>query len=325
MTVYSYHVSQEQYTPSDLLQFVCAAEQAGFDGAFTSDHLQPWAPQQGHSGFSWAWLGAALQSTRRLKFGTITIPGGWRYQPVVVAQAIATLGEMFPGRLPWVALGSGEAVNERATGLPWPSKQERNERLQSASGAIQTLLAGDRVSCEGPPAVLDARLWCHAPHPTQLMGAATSVDTARWLGSWANGLLTTAPDIESLTNIVNAFREGGGEGKPIHIKVDISWAPDEALALAQAHANWRFNGASGNANSNFTQPEHFDAATVSTPLQDIRKRVFVSSRVSDHIDHILACKAVGVESVNIHNVGLNQSDFIDVFGAQVLPALRSAG
>ena len=100
MTLYSYHVSQEQFDPLALLDLVRQAEAVGFDAAFSSDHLQPWAPQQGHSAFTWAWLGSALQATQRLSFGTITVPGGWRYQPVKLAQAVATLARMYPGRLP---------------------------------------------------------------------------------------------------------------------------------------------------------------------------------------------------------------------------------
>lgn len=42
---------------------------------------------------------------------------------MVLAQAVATLGAMYPGRIPWIALGSGQAMNEAATGLPWPDKQ----------------------------------------------------------------------------------------------------------------------------------------------------------------------------------------------------------
>src|SRR5690349_25020599 len=96
----SYHASHEQFDPAEVLTLAVRAENAGFDAIFSSDHLQPWAPQQGASGFTWAWLGAAMQATKRCSFGAITVPGGWRYQPVVLAQAIATLGLMFPNRLP---------------------------------------------------------------------------------------------------------------------------------------------------------------------------------------------------------------------------------
>ena len=56
---------------------------------------------------------------------------GQRYHPVIIAQAFATLEEMFPGRF-WAAMGSGEAVNEHVTGEGWPAKQIRNERLRES-------------------------------------------------------------------------------------------------------------------------------------------------------------------------------------------------
>jgi coenzyme F420-dependent glucose-6-phosphate dehydrogenase len=325
MTLYSYHVSQEQFAPSQLLRWTCLAEEAGFDAAFSSDHLQPWARDQGQSGFVWSWLGAALQATRGLRFGTITVPGGWRYQPVVLAQAIATLCEMFPGRVPWVALGSGEAVNECATGLPWPPKEERNQRLRDAAVAMRALLGGERVTMPGPPAVADARLWCRPAQAPKLVGAATSSATARWVGSWADGLLTTAPSLDALRENIVAFREGGGQGKPVYAKLDISWAPTAAEALQQAHRNWRFNTAGGTANADLRQPEDFEDATRHITPEAMHAHVFVSHDLDAHIAHVRACADLGVASIDLHNVGTNQEAFIATFGRAVLPALRQAG
>ena len=93
----------------------------------SSDHFSPWSERQGESGFAWSWLGAAMGATT-LPFGVVNAPGQ-RYHPAIVAQAAATLCEMFPGRL-WVALGTGEASNEHITGDPWPDKATRNARLR---------------------------------------------------------------------------------------------------------------------------------------------------------------------------------------------------
>ena len=92
-----FHASHEQFQPSELLALARAAEQAGFDCAMSSDHFRPWSVAQGHSGFAWSWLGAAMASTR-LPFGIISAPG-YRYHPAIIAQGAATLAEMFPGRL----------------------------------------------------------------------------------------------------------------------------------------------------------------------------------------------------------------------------------
>lgn len=108
MVTVGFHASHEQISPAQLLQDVQHAEQAGFDAAMCSDHIEPWSAQQGHSGFAWSWLGAALATTS-LRFGVVTAPGQ-RYHPAIIAHASATLAGMFPGRF-WMAPGSGGAVH----------------------------------------------------------------------------------------------------------------------------------------------------------------------------------------------------------------------
>lgn len=122
-----------------------------------SDHFHRWLPAQGHSGYFWSWLGAALEGTA-LSFGTVTAPG-WRYHPAIVAQAAATLASMYPGRL-WLALGSGEARNEEITGEPWPaSRAERNARIAESADVIRRLWGGETVSHRGRIVVRDAKLY----------------------------------------------------------------------------------------------------------------------------------------------------------------------
>ena len=58
--IIGYHASHEQFAPSELLDYVRAAEDAGFQGIMTSDHIAPWSRRQGNSGNNWAWLGAAM-------------------------------------------------------------------------------------------------------------------------------------------------------------------------------------------------------------------------------------------------------------------------
>lgn len=56
-----------------------------------------------------------------LTFGTVNAPG-YRYHPAVIAQAAATLRELYPDRL-WLCLGSGQLLNEGITGTDWPVKE----------------------------------------------------------------------------------------------------------------------------------------------------------------------------------------------------------
>ncbi len=317
-----YHVSHEQFRPRHLLELVQAAEAAGFDGAFSSDHLNPWSSSQGNSGFAWSWLGAALQATRRLSFSTITTPIGLRYHPVITAQALATLADLYGERVNWVALGSGEALNEHALGLGWPSKAERRERLKEAAGILRRLLQGETVSAQGHVNAIDAKLWCPPRGPLKLFGAAVSEESAEWMAPWTDGLLTAGIDADRVASIVEAYRRGGGAGKPVHLKVDLSWHGDEAQALEQAHANWRFNALEGDLCEELRTPAEFEARASSVTREDMRRSVVISSSLEEYCRRLQELAETGVEILDLHNVGLNQEDFIRAFGP-LLERIRS--
>jgi len=158
MPTIGFHAQHEQAHPRDLRDSAVHAEQAGFDAVMCSDHLAPWSRRQGHSGLTFAWLGAALQATERVPMGCFHAPGQ-RYHPVISAQAFATLAAMFPGRFPWVALGSGEALNEHVTGDPWPTKDVRMARLRECVDVMRALWRCEEVSHRGLVTVDRARVW----------------------------------------------------------------------------------------------------------------------------------------------------------------------
>jgi alkanesulfonate monooxygenase SsuD/methylene tetrahydromethanopterin reductase-like flavin-dependent oxidoreductase (luciferase family) len=89
---------------------------------------------------------------------------------------------MFPGRLPWVALGSAQSMIEAVTGQPWPDKAERNARLREGAEIVRALLAGETVTHHGRVSVVDVQIWLRPEQPTRLVGAAISEATAEWLG-----------------------------------------------------------------------------------------------------------------------------------------------
>src|SRR4029450_4721101 len=187
MTEYGIHASHEQIPPAEILAAVVAAERAGFQAAMCSPHFSPWSERQGESASAWSWLGAALQATN-LSFGVVNAPGQ-RYHPAIIAQAIGTLGALFPRRF-WAALGSGEFSNEPITGGDWPRKEIRNARLRESVDVIRDLLAGQEVTRDGLVTVDRARLWTRPETPPALIGAAVSTKTAAWGAGWADGLVT---------------------------------------------------------------------------------------------------------------------------------------
>jgi probable non-F420 flavinoid oxidoreductase len=318
--VIGYHASHEQLPPSALLDCVVAAEAAGFQAAMCSDHFAPWSSRQGHSGFAWSWLGAALQATG-LGFGVVNAPGQ-RYHPAVVAQAAATLSELFPGRF-WLALGSGEASNEHITGDRWPPKAERRARLGEAVQVIRALLAGETVSHDGRIRVDRARLWTLPERPPALIGAAISPETAAWVGGWADGLVTINQPHDTLRAVIDAFRGNGGEGKPLYLQVHLSWAADEQEAMAVAHDQWRTNVFDPMVAMDLELPEQFEAAARFVTPEDVRSAVLVSADLGHHIAWLGEYAELGFERIYLHEVGqaAHQRPFIDAFGSKVIPAL----
>ena len=314
-----YHASHEQFTPSELLRYAKLAEEAGFTSINCSDHFNPWSERQGQSGFSFAWLGAAMMNSS-LPFGVVCTPG-YRYHPAVVAQAAATLAEMFPDRF-WMSLGSGEALNERITGEKWPLKEERNERLLESSRVIKRLLSGETVTHFGRITVEHAKLYTLPKTPPLVLGAAVTAETAAWMGSWADGIITVHRPFEELKEVVNAFRSNGGQNKPIFLKVQLSYAKTEEEALHGAWEQWRTNIFHSTVLGDLWQVQQFDELGKFVQPEELRQMVRISSNIQQHIDWIRQDMQLGFERIILHNVNRQQEDFIRVFGEKVLPEVK---
>ena len=320
MPLIGLHCSHEQIPPSRLLRHVREAEAAGFRAAMSSDPFSPWSERQGESGFAWAFLGAALEAST-LRFGVVNAPGQ-RYHPAIVAQAAATLYELFPGRL-WLALGSGEASNEHITGERWPAKGERNARLGECVEVIRALFDGEVVDHDGLVRVDRARLWTLPPEPPPLIGAAVSEETARWCGSWADGLVTINQPRETLERVIAAFREGGGEGRPLYLQVHLSWAETEAEALRIAHDQWRTNIFAPPLCWDLQTVEQFDLAAAHVRPDDVREAVLVSADTARHAAWLRELAELGFDEIHLHHVGRDLGPFIQAFGERVLPELAA--
>ncbi|WP_306233467.1 TIGR03885 family FMN-dependent LLM class oxidoreductase [Agrococcus beijingensis] len=319
MTVIGFHASHEQLPPSALLTAVQRAEQAGFDAAMCSDHLAPWSRRQGHSGYAWSWLAAALATTS-LRLGVVTAPGQ-RYHPVIAAQKVATLGEMFPGRF-WAALGSGEAMNEHVTGDGWPAKPEREQRLVETADVMRRLLAGEEVTHDGLVSVHRARVWSLPAEAPPLLAAAVTAASAARHAAWADGLITVASEPRALRDIVAAYRDAGGRG-PVCGQLHLAWAPSEAEALAIAHDQWQSNLVPAPEVWDIEQPEDFERRTEGASVDELARAVHISSDLGRHADRIGSLVDAGLDELYLHHVGQEQTPFIDAFGEHVLPQLSA--
>jgi F420-dependent oxidoreductase-like protein len=106
-----------------------AAEEAGFDAFFRSDHFLT----MGGSGLpgptdAWTTLGALARETSRIRLGTLLTSATFRF-PGVLAVQVAQVDRMSGGRVE-LGLGAGWYEDEhRAYGVPFAPIKERFERL----------------------------------------------------------------------------------------------------------------------------------------------------------------------------------------------------
>ena len=316
MTEIGYHVSHEQFAPSDLLEYATLADERGFDHALASDHFHPWSERQGESGFVWSWLGSALEATE-MTFGTVNAPG-YRYHPAIIAQSAATLREMYPERF-WLAVGSGQLLNEGITGTDWPVKRERNARLEECTEIMRRLWDGEEVTHHGRVDVEQAQLYSRPETAPPLIGAALSEETAEWLAEWADGMITIAtPDHEDDAARVEAFTEKAPD-KPVFLKAQHSYADSDDAALEGAYEQWHTNCVPGPVTQELRTPEQFDDLSETVDREVVSENVRVSADLEEHVEWLEADFELDVDRVFVHNVNTNQEAFIEAFGDEVLP------
>ncbi|HEU0241531.1 MAG TPA: TIGR03557 family F420-dependent LLM class oxidoreductase [Micromonosporaceae bacterium] len=320
-----YATMLEQFHPVEAVEFTAAAERAGFRGAMVADHFQPWVPAQGNASFVWNVLTAIGERTREDLGPGVTCPS-FRFHPAIVAQASATLAAMYPDRH-WLGLGSGEALNEHVVGGYWPEAAERLSRMWDAIDIIQKLFTGKDVKHDGPYFRLETtRLWSMPDTPPPIYIATAGPITAKRAGRQLDGIITPGAPLDKIANLLGRFDAGAKEagrepGTQVKIlQLHMSWAPTDEEALANAMHEWP-NGGMKFPKADIRSPHDFEQMAKLVRPEDFDGRMLISSDPDAHRAEIQKFFDAGVDRVYLHNVGRNQTDWIDVFGRDVLPKL----
>ena len=280
---------------------------------------RPGASARASPGFAWSFLGAALAATR-LPFGIVNAPGQ-RYHPAIIAQAAATLAEMFPERL-WVALGTGEASNEHITGDPWPPKEERNARLLECVEVMRALFAGrgghpPRARRRGSRTAVDAAR--QAAGAARRGGVRGDRAVGRLVGRRArHGQRAASTTCERCSTPTARAAARAGSVLQVHL----SWAPTEEEAVRIAYDQWRTNVFDPPICWDVETVEEFDELARSVRPEDVRAKVLVSADLDQHVAWLRELADLGFDDIALHHVGEDLGPFIDAFGEHVLPALR---
>jgi coenzyme F420-dependent glucose-6-phosphate dehydrogenase len=322
-----YAAALEQFAPREMIELCATAEQHGFSGTMAADHFQPWVPQQGQASYVWNVLSALGAQTAGDLGPGVTCPT-FRHHPAIVAQAAATLEAMYPGRS-WLGLGSGEALNEHMLGGYWPEAPERIRMMFEAVELIQKLFTGKDVKHAGEFFKLHTtRLWTMPDVPPPILIATAGPITAKKAGARCDGIITPGASTDKVAGILAKFDEGAvSAGKdpqsmPKLLQLHLSWAPTDEQALDNALTEWP-NGGMKFAKQDIRSPFDFAQMAALVRAEDFDGRMVISCDPDAHRAEIQKFLDLGVSRIYVHNVGRNQTEWMDVFGREVLPKLTA--
>ncbi|MBV9861935.1 MAG: TIGR03557 family F420-dependent LLM class oxidoreductase [Alphaproteobacteria bacterium] len=317
-------LAHEQFTLPELLKVGAAAAQAGFGLLATSDHFQPWQANERHAGEAWVTMGALGQRIQPAWMGTTVTCPTLRYNPAVVAEAFASLSQLYPGRV-FLGVGSGEALNEKAATGSWPAWAERWERLVEAIGIIRALWGGEHVAHQGKYYTVDAKLFDPPPQPIPLLTAANGKKSMRLAGKHGDGLVTDPRSWKKYKSEWEAgAREAGKDPGAMPVLVEHYVVVGGDSEARQAAELWRFGPKAFKSYYNTTDPASIQQqAEAEIPIEQVYAEWPVSTDPAIHIDAVQKLFDSGATIVNVHSGQPDQDKVIDFYGKSVLPKFKA--
>ncbi len=326
---YGIALGHERFGPRELLGQAVAAERAGFDFVGCSDHLAPWWDPAGgtpaHCANAWVWLGGAGQATSSVSLGPAVSAIVGRYNPVVMAQQAATLELMNPGRA-FLAVGSGEAMNEVPAGLDWPRPAEQLARTEEALEIITGLLSGETVTREGRYfRAKQARLYDLPPRRVPVYMSAFGPKAAAIAGRLADGVWTLAHPVKA-PKVIAAYRkaaqEAGREPGEIILQGVAAVAETNELAL-ESSREWKATLADEPYAEDVSDPAAVGEIGEGLSDRTYKMMAIVSADPARHVRQLQAIRGMGATAVAVMNVSAaDPTGMINMYGEHVLPRLR---
>jgi len=319
-----YMLAHEQFPVPALVEMGAQAERAGFRLLATSDHFQPWQANQRHSGAAWITLAVLGAASKPAWIGTTVTCPIFRYHPAVVAQAFASLDQLYPGRV-FLGVGSGEALNEQAVVGEWPRWRERWDRLIEAITVIRALWTGQPVRHEGENYRVNAMLRDPPPQPIPLLIAANGPRSMRLAGRHGDGLIT---DPVTWRTHKAAWEEGAREADKdpaeLAVLVEHYVVVGGAKETKEAASLWRFGAKAFDGYHDIRDPAVIQQRA-ETEISDTQATEgwAIGTDPAVHIQAIQDLFDSGVTIVNVHAGQADQARVIGFYGSQVIPTIES--
>lgn len=326
-----FKASAEQFDPRELVEIAVAAEQHGMDSVAVSDHFQPWRHNGGHAPFSLAWMAAVGERTKRVQIGTSVMTPTFRYNPAVIAQAFASMGCLYPGRI-MLGVGTGEALNEYATGFQgeWPEFKERFARLREAIALMRELWTGNEVDFDGEYYRTQGAYMYDVPEqPIPVYVAAGGPVVARYAGRAGDGFICTSGKGAELytEKLIPAVKEGAEKAERDFdaidrmIEIKISYDPDPQLALENTRF-WAPLSLTPEQKHSVNSSTEMERLADELPIEQVAKRWIVASDPDEAVEAVKFYTDAGLNHLVFHAPGHDQRRFLANFEKDLAPRLR---
>ena len=324
-----YWAAQEQYSMHQLLEFVVEAEKAGFTSTITSDHFHPWWHDNAFGNFTWTWMAAAAERTKKMQFITGVTAPIYRYHPAIIAQAFASLDVLYPGRI-GLGLGTGEAMNEAPLGFDWPRARARLTRTKEAIQIIRELWrqGADHegfVNFHGEYFhIHNAKLYTPPISKIPIYMAAAGKMATKIAAKYSDGVISYL----SLAQVGEVLRNFDTDAKKAHRDLDplekiaeykVSFSEDYDEAFRSA-TFWRATLIGDVFGSDISDPRRLQKrAEREVPDEKIKQTIQITTSIEDCIKSIEAYFKAGFTRVYIHSTSPDEIKFIQMFSKKVMP------
>jgi F420-dependent oxidoreductase-like protein len=299
---------QQGASHDQLERMATAAEDAGLDGFFRSDHVLSMGRTDGLPGPSDAWvtLGALARRTSRIRLGTLVSPATFRL-PGMLAVQVAQVDRMSGGRVE-LGLGAGwYEAEHRAYGIPFPGVKERfdrfEEQLKIITGLWDTSIGevfghvGEHYTLSGAPGLPKP---VHGRVPI-IIGGSGKVRTPNLAARYADDFNVGFCDVDHVRERYEGLRR---ECEAVGRKPDelvLSWTASAVVGRDDGEVRRRGSAAAADL------PALATVGLAGTPAQVV--------------DRIGAYAELGVRRIYLQLIDLDDIDHLELIASEVMPQL----
>jgi len=306
---------QENVTWKHWRRLAIAAETAGFEALFRSDHyISVMGQEDRGSHDAWATICALAPLTERIRLGTMVSPATFRH-PSVLAKMVVTADHASDGR---VELGLGAGWQERehaAYGFPFAPLRERMDVLAEQLEIMHGQWTQSPFAFSGRHyEIAEAEHLpkpVQSPHPPLVMGGVAKPRSAALAARWAdeyNTVFASAEICAERRAAIRAACEAAGRDPDtvtfsLMTGMAIGAEPADVERRAAEIAEWTGGG------------------SADTAVAALREQNCIVGTVEETLDQLRALEAVGVERIMLQHLNHWDLEVLELIGREIIPAM----